>query len=100
MSSSERLSEVLDLETKIRDHLDAIEAPPLKGKIVFENVSFDYGDGKEVLKKVSFAVWPGQRLALVGVSGAGKSTIVSLILRLYEAQEGAILIDGVNIQHY
>src|SRR5438034_3307932 len=100
MASAERLSEVLDLEPEIQDRADAIEAPLLKGKIVFENVSFDYGDGKEVLKKVSFTVWPGQRLALVGVSGAGKSTIVSLILRLYEAQEGAILIDGVNIQHY
>jgi ATP-binding cassette subfamily B protein/subfamily B ATP-binding cassette protein MsbA len=100
MASAERLSEVLDLEPEIQDRPDAIEAPPLKGRIVFDNVSFDYGDGKEVLKKVSFNVRPGQRLALVGVSGAGKSTIVSLILRLYEAQEGAILIDGVNIQHY
>jgi len=100
MASAERLSEVLDLEPEIQDRQDAIEAPRFKGRIVFDNVSFDYGDGKEVLKKVSFSVRPGQRLALVGVSGAGKSTIVSLILRLYEAQEGAILIDGVNIQHY
>ena len=100
MASAERLSEVLDLEPEIQDRPDAIEAPRFKGRIVFDNVSFDYGDGKEVLKKVSFSVRPGQRLALVGVSGAGKSTIVSLILRLYEAQEGAILIDGVNIQHY
>ena len=100
MASAERLSEVLDLEPEIQDRPDAIEAPVLNGKIDFNSVSFDYGDGKEVLKKVSFTVWPGQRLALVGVSGAGKSTIVSLILRLYEAQEGAILIDGVNIQHY
>jgi len=89
VASAERLSEVLDLEPEIQDRPDAIEAPPLKGKIVFENVSFDYSDGKEVLKNVSFTVSPGQRLALVGVSGAGKSTIVSLILRLYETQEGA-----------
>src|SRR5213596_664313 len=61
MASAERLSEVLDLEPEIQDHPDAIDAPLLKGKIVFDNVSFDYGDGKEVLKKVSFTVWPGQR---------------------------------------
>ena len=100
MASAERLSEVLDLEPEIQDRPDAIEAPPLKGRIVFQDVSFDYGDGKSVLKNVWFTVSAGQRIALVGVSGAGKSTIVSLILRLYEPQEGAILIDGVNIQHY
>src|SRR6266699_3262321 len=121
MASADRISEVLDLEPEIQDRPDAIEAPPLKGEIVFENVSFDYGDpptlaagareagvgselrrasGKEVLKNVCFAVSPGQRLALVGVSGAGKSTIVSLILRLYETQAGAIFIDGLNIQRY
>src|SRR5438552_213634 len=100
MASAERISEVLDLEPEIQDRPDAIEAPPLKGEIVFDNVSFDYGDGKEVLRNVSFTVSPGQRLALVGVSGAGKSTIVSLILRLYETQAGAIFVDGINIQHY
>src|SRR5437870_11094655 len=89
MASAERISEVLDLEPEIQDRPDAIEAPPLKGEIVFDNVSYDYGDGKDVLKNVSFRVSPGQRLALVGVSGAGQSTIVSLILRLYETQEGA-----------
>jgi ABC-type multidrug transport system fused ATPase/permease subunit len=99
-ASAERISDVLDTEPEIQDRPDAIEAPTLKGEIVFHEVSFDYGDGKEVLKNVSFAVFPGQRLALVGASGAGKSTIVSLILRLYEPQAGAILIDGLDIQHY
>jgi ATP-binding cassette subfamily B protein/subfamily B ATP-binding cassette protein MsbA len=100
MASAERLSEVLDLEPDIQDRPDAIEAADLKGEIVFHNVSFDYGDGKDVLRQISFAVSPGQRLALVGGSGAGKSTIVSLLLRLYEAQEGVISIDGANIQQY
>lgn len=100
LASADRISEVLDLEPEIQDRPDAIEAPRLKGRIVFQNVSFDYGDRKEVLKNVWFTVSPGQRLALVGVSGAGKSTIVSLILRLYEPQEGAILVDGINIQQY
>ena len=68
--------------------------------IVFDNVSFDYGDGRDVLKEVSFAVAPGQGVALVGVSGAGKSTVVGLLLRLYEPQAGAIFVDGINIQHY
>src|SRR6266571_8798061 len=100
MASADRISEVLDLEPQIQDRPDAIEAPPLRGEIVFENVSFEYDDGKEVLKNVSFMVSPGQRLVLVGASGAGKSTIVSLILRLYETQAGAIFIDGLNVQRY
>jgi ATP-binding cassette subfamily B protein len=63
-------------------------------------VSFDYGDGHSVLRDVSFTAEAGQRLALVGASGAGKSTIVSLILRLYEPQAGVIRIDDVDIQDY
>jgi ATP-binding cassette, subfamily B, bacterial len=100
MASADRISDVLEIEPEIQDRPDAIEATDLKGEIVFQGVSFDYGDGKEVLRQVSFAVSPGQRLGLVGVSGAGKSTVVSLILRLYEAQEGTILIDGVDIRRY
>jgi len=100
MASADRISEVLDIEPKIKDRPDAIEADSLRGEIVFDNVSFDYGDGRDVLKDVSFAVSPGQRVALVGVSGAGKSTLVSLLLRLYEPQGGAIFVDGINIQRY
>jgi len=100
MASADRISEVLDAEPEIQDRPDAIEAASLKGAIVFQDVSFDYGDGKDVLRQISFAASPGQRVALVGASGAGKSTIVSLILRLYEPQEGAILIDGVDIRRY
>ena len=100
MASADRISEVLDVEPEIQDRPDAIEADRLKGKITFHDVSFDYGDGKDVLRGVSFSVSPGQRLALVGVSGAGKSTIASLILRLYEPQEGRILVDGLDIQQY
>src|SRR3989475_8546391 len=100
MASAERISEVLDTEPEIQDHPDAIEPVSLRGEIEFRGVSFDYGDGKDVLRGVSFAVSPGKRLALVGASGAGKSTIVSLILRLYECQAGTIFIDGVEVQHY
>ena len=100
MASAERVSEILDIEPEIQDRPDAITAKGVKGEIVFRDVSFDYGDGKDVLRHVSFSVSPGQTLALVGVSGAGKSTIVSLILRLYEPQRGAILIDGRDLRQY
>ncbi|HVH66869.1 MAG TPA: ABC transporter ATP-binding protein [Gemmatimonadales bacterium] len=100
MASAERISEILDVEPEIQDRPDAIEADRFRGEIIFRNVSFDYGDGRDVLRDVSFAVSPGQRVALVGVSGAGKSTLVSLILRLYESQEGAVLIDGRDIRQY
>src|SRR3989454_4980976 len=100
MASADRISEVLDTEPEIQDRPDAIEPVSVRGEIEFRGVSFDYGDGKDVLRQVSFKVAPGQRLALVGASGAGKSTIVSLILRLYEAQEGAILVDGLDIRQY
>jgi len=100
MASADRISEVLDLEPEIQDRPEAIEVDGLLGEIVFDKVSFDYGGGKEVLKEVSFALAPGQRVAVVGVSGAGKSTIVSLLLRLYESQAGAIFVDGINIQQF
>ena len=98
--SVERIAEILEIEPEIQDAPDAVEASNLKGEIIFDNVSFDYGDGKEVLKEVSFTISPGQRMALVGASGAGKSTIVSLLLRLYDPQEGCIAIDELNIKNY
>lgn len=100
MISAERIAEILEIEPEIQDLPDAIEASGLKGEIVFQNVSFDYGEGKDVLKDVSFSIAPGERVALVGASGAGKSTIVNLILRLYDSLGGAILIDGVDIKRY
>lgn len=100
MISAERITEILEMEPDIQDDPQAIEAFNLKGEIVFEDVSFDYGNGKGVLRNVSLTISPGQRVALLGASGAGKSTIVSLILRLYDPCEGSILIDGVSIKKY
>ena len=98
--SSERIGEILEAEPEIQDRPNAVDAGGLSGAIVFDNVTFDYGDGRPVLKDVSFTVAPGERLALVGVSGAGKSTLVSLILRFYDPVAGSISIDGVDIRDY
>ncbi|HEX2729069.1 MAG TPA: ABC transporter ATP-binding protein, partial [Rubrobacteraceae bacterium] len=83
-ASVERIGEVLQVEPEIRDEPGAVDAPTLRGEVVFDGVSFDYGDDNGVLENVTFTVLPGQRVALVGASGAGKSTLVSLMLRLYE----------------
>lgn len=98
--SMQRIGEILDTEPEIWDSESAIVASQLRGAIIFDHVSFDYGDGKDVLRDVSFAVAPGQRVALVGSSGSGKSTIANLILRFYHARSGTITIDGVNIESY
>jgi len=100
MASGDRIAEILDIEPEIQDDPNAVEAPRFKGEIRFEDVSFDYGNGRTVLRNVSFSVSPGQRLALVGGSGAGKSTIVSLILRLYDPRKGTICMDGTDIRQY
>jgi len=100
MVSAGRIAEILEMEPEIADDPQAVEASNLKGEIVFQEVSFDYGDGNGVLSNTSFTIAPGERVALTGISGAGKSTIVSLILRLYDPGAGAIFIDGVNVKNY
>ena len=100
MASAERISNVFEIEPEIFDEQHGLPAVNLRGEIVFQNVSFDYGDGKGVLRDVSFRIDPGQRVAFVGASGAGKSTIASLLLRFYEPQKGEILIDGLEIMKY
>ena len=100
MVSAERITGVLAIEPQVVDAPDAMEAESLRGHIVFDHVSFDYGDGRHVLKDASFTVRPGQRVALMGASGAGKSTIVCLLLRLFDPQQGSIRIDGVDIKRY
>ncbi len=98
--SVQRISEIFETEPEsLRDTAD-IETPPLRGQIVFRQVSFDYGNGKKVLDGVSFTITPGQRVALVGPSGSGKSTIASLLLRFYDAKAGVIEIDGLDVRRY
>jgi ATP-binding cassette, subfamily B, bacterial len=100
MVSVRRIQEIFETEPESSDDASAVEAPPLKGEIVFDHVSFDYGNGRKVLDDVSFAIAPGQRVALVGPSGSGKSTVASLLLRFYDARSGEIRIDGVDITRY
>ncbi|HEY6402000.1 MAG TPA: ABC transporter ATP-binding protein [Blastocatellia bacterium] len=100
MVSVRRIQEIFETEPESSDDASAVDAPPLKGEIVFDHVSFDYGNGRKVLDDVSFTIAPGQRVALVGPSGSGKSTVASLLLRFYDPRSGEIRIDGVDITRY
>jgi ATP-binding cassette, subfamily B, bacterial len=100
-ASGERVLDIFETVADIRDSRGAFPAPPLKGHVKFENVSFAYElGGKEILKDISFEVQPGQRVALVGASGGGKSTITSLLLRLYDPTKGGIFVDGRDLRQY
>ncbi|MBE5931355.1 MAG: ABC transporter ATP-binding protein [Lachnospiraceae bacterium] len=93
----ERIFETLDEPVTVDDAKDAVEMQPIKGDVTFENVTFAYEEGKDVLKNVSFTVKAGESVALVGPTGAGKSTIVNLISRFYNVNQGRVLIDGQDI---
>jgi ATP-binding cassette subfamily B protein len=96
----ERIEEVLEIEARVRDLPGARKAPRFKGKIEFDHVNFAYDDKIPVLKDMSFEIETGQVAAIVGPSGVGKTTIISLIPRLYDPQSGAIKIDGEDIRRY
>jgi ATP-binding cassette subfamily B multidrug efflux pump len=99
MASAERIFEVLDTEPEVKDRTNAKNMPPIKGEVVFENVSFSYGPDKpEVLHGINLRIKPGQRVAIVGPTGAGKSTIVNLLMRFYDATGGRILVDGHDVK--
>lgn len=99
MSGAERIFEILDIDPDIKDRLDAKAMPKIKGDVSFRNVTFGYDEGQQVLKNVSFDVSAGQTIALVGSTGAGKTTVVNLISRFYEVTAGAVLIDGTDLNH-
>lgn len=98
LTASERLFNLLDVEPKVVDAIDAIEIDQFKGKIEFRNVYFAYKDEDWILKNVSFVINPKETCAFVGATGAGKTTILSLIVRNYEIQKGQILIDDIDIK--
>jgi ATP-binding cassette subfamily B protein len=99
MAGGERIFEVLDTEPEIVDAPDAIELEDVRGAVEFENVSHEYVEGTPVLQDFSLKVEPGETIAFVGPTGAGKTTITALISRFYDAHEGRILIDGHDIRN-
>jgi ABC-type multidrug transport system fused ATPase/permease subunit len=98
MLNLERVVEILETKPTVADKEGAAELQVKSGSISFENVSAAYDPRQETLKKVSFVAKPGEKMALVGESGAGKSTILKLLLRLYDITAGSIKIDGQDIR--
>src|SRR5450432_2784740 len=96
----ERIQEVLEIESKVRDLPRSKKAPKFKGKIEFEHVDFSYDGEHQVLKDINFIIEPGQIAALVGPSGTGKSTVISLIPRFYDPTGGKVKIDGRDVREY
>jgi ATP-binding cassette subfamily B protein len=96
----ERIREVLEIDSRVRDTPGARPAPKVKGRITFDRVSFSYGGDRQVLKDVSFTIEAGQVAAIVGPSGTGKTTIVSLIPRFYDPISGSVGIDGTDVRRY
>ncbi len=95
----ERIFEYLDMEEEGHESADAIELSDVRGSVRFENIHFRYTADREILKGISFAIEPGQLAAFVGPSGAGKTSITSLVPRFYDPQSGRVLIDDHDIQH-
>jgi ATP-binding cassette subfamily B protein len=98
MASSERIFKLLDDQSILQNPKSAVSLSTMKGKVEFRNVWFAYSDEDWVLKNVSFTMQPGETVAFVGHTGAGKTTIISLLSRFYEIQKGEILIDDINIK--
>ena len=97
-ASAERIFWLLDTKPEIQNKPDAVEMSSFRGEIEFRNVWFAYRDEEWVLRDVSFKVQPGQRVAFVGATGAGKTTIQNLICRYYDVQKGQVLVDGVDVR--
>lgn len=93
----ERIFETLDEPVTIHDVPDAVDLPPIKGKVTFDNVTFAYEPGRNILENLSFEAHAGESIALVGPTGAGKTTVVNLISRFYDITGGRILVDGYEI---
>lgn len=100
IAGAERVFEILDEQEERKDNPDAIILEDVQGEVEFKNVGFEYEEGEPVLKEVSFKVESGTNIALVGPTGAGKTTIINLLTGFYEINKGEILIDKINIMNY
>jgi ATP-binding cassette, subfamily B, multidrug efflux pump len=93
-----RVFEILDTQSEVRDAPDAIALPPIRGDVRFDHVSFAYAGRMAVLDDISFEAQPGQVIALIGMTGSGKSSVINLIPRFYDVTAGQITIDGIDIR--
>ncbi|NSW89177.1 MAG: ABC transporter ATP-binding protein [Firmicutes bacterium] len=102
LAGAERVFEIMDQapEVNTNNAEEKIDIENVKGEVIFDNVSFSYKKDVPILKNINIKAWPGQSIALVGPTGAGKTTIVNLLMRFYDVNEGSILIDGVDIRKY
>ena len=100
MNSAQRMFEIIDAVPEVREAPDPVRPEELRGEIELKHVTFGYEANKPILKDISFHVQAGEVFGIVGRSGAGKSTLVNLISRLYDTQEGEVLVDGVNVKQY
>jgi ATP-binding cassette subfamily B protein len=98
MAGGQRIFEVLDAKVEVKDAPDAKQMPPIKGEISYNNVSFQYIEGREILHDINLHINPGETIAFVGTTGAGKSTMVALVDRFYEVSKGSVTIDGYDIR--
>ena len=98
IAGAERIFTILDLEPEVSEAPDAVDLPQVEGHVRFEKVGFSYVEGQPVLQDISFDAQPGERLAIFGPTGAGKSSIINLLGRMYDPQEGSIEIDGVDLR--
>ncbi|MBR6602721.1 MAG: ABC transporter ATP-binding protein, partial [Clostridia bacterium] len=98
LAAAERIFEIMDSENEVDEGKTEFDAENMKGEIVFKDVDFSYVEGKPVLKNLNLKVEPGQKIAIVGATGSGKTTIVNLLTRFYEINSGTITVDGVDIK--
>jgi ATP-binding cassette subfamily B multidrug efflux pump len=99
-AAAERIFEILDIEPDIKDVGNVTAMPVIQGHVEFKNVSFGYEDGTAVLDNINLKVHPGEKIALAGPTGAGKTTVVNLVSRFYDTDKGEVLIDGKNVRDF